>query len=62
MAQRVDWTVQAINRRRSELLDWARERWAVDLQDATVSGEFDDSEEEAIDENLNDVLIDEDEV
>ena len=62
MAQRADWTVQAINRRRSELLDWARERWAVDLQDATVSGEFDDSEDEAIDENLNDVLIDEDEV
>lgn len=50
IAQYDDWTVESIEDRRTELLDWARKRWGVDsggVSDSKPEAEYEDAGEES---------------
>ncbi len=51
-AQYADWTKEFIDARRAKMLEWARERWAVDFSDVDGAGapEVEPDEEETDDE------------
>lgn len=38
IAKQDDWTMELINARRAKMLEWARERWAVDFSDVDGAG------------------------
>ena len=43
-----DWTIEAIDKRRAKLLDWAKERWRMDFSD------IDEAEPDPVDEEQGD--------
>ena len=53
------WNTSAIEKRRSELLEWARERWAVDLSDLEGGEREPEEAEDEFDENIE-VFVDDD--
>ena len=52
LAQYDEWTVEAINERRANLLEWAKERWHISFSDIDAGepeNDVDDAEEAAVD-------------
>ena len=47
IAQCDDWTMEAIDKRRAKLLDWAKERWRMDFSD--IDEEIESNEEDQAD-------------
>ena len=54
------WKASTIDERRASLLDWARDRWTVDLRGSGNGSDFGDVESDASDEGLEDAPIDSD--